>query len=101
MNGLHLAFNGDSGGFEIVVGVLQTLEIRARLDNHGDHDLAECDGLMDGPPCVANAMRGLMLGPDALPHGHTVTGDVLWTLGWSLGLIILFAPLAARAYKRA
>ncbi|GAB3644485.1 ABC transporter permease [Glycomyces tarimensis] len=50
---------------------------------------------------VANAMRGLMLGPDAIPAGHTVVGDVLWTLGWSLALVLLFAPLAAHAYNRA
>ncbi|MFC3490943.1 ABC transporter permease [Glycomyces rhizosphaerae] len=50
---------------------------------------------------VANAMRGLMLGPDAIPNGHTVTGDLLWTLAWSAGLVILFAPLAVRAYRRA
>jgi ABC-2 type transport system permease protein/oleandomycin transport system permease protein len=50
---------------------------------------------------VADAMRGLMLGPDALPAGHTVTGDVLWTLGWTAALIALFVPLAVRVYKRA
>jgi ABC transporter DrrB family efflux protein len=50
---------------------------------------------------VANAMRGLMLGPDAIPDGHTITGDLLWTLGWSAAFVTVFAPLAARAYKRA
>ncbi|HEY1093628.1 MAG TPA: hypothetical protein VGE61_02925 [Glycomyces sp.] len=43
----------------------------------------------------------VMLGPDSLPHGHTVTGDLLWTLGWTAALAILFVPLATRAYKRA
>lgn len=50
---------------------------------------------------IANAMRGLMLGPDAIPSGHAVTSDVLWTLGWSAAIIAIFAPLATRAYKRA
>lgn len=48
---------------------------------------------------VANATRGLMLGPDALPNGHGVTGDVLWALAWSAGLVLLLAPLAVRAYE--
>ncbi|MEV3937324.1 hypothetical protein AB0K52_15260 [Glycomyces sp. NPDC049804] len=42
-----------------------------------------------------------MLGPDAIPAGHTVTGDILWTLAWSAALVALFTPLAARTYKRA
>lgn len=50
---------------------------------------------------VADAMRGLMLGPDALPAGHTVTGEVFWTLGWSALIVVVFAPLAVRAYRRA
>lgn len=32
---------------------------------------------------------------------HIVTGDVLWTLEWSAALVLLVAPLATRAYKRA
>ncbi|GAB7044421.1 MULTISPECIES: ABC transporter permease [Catenuloplanes] len=43
---------------------------------------------------VMEAVRALMLGtPDA-------TAPVLTTLAWSLGILIVFAPLAVRAYRR-
>jgi ABC-type multidrug transport system permease subunit len=42
---------------------------------------------------AATAIRGLMTG--------TPIGDsVWWTLGWTVGLTLLFAPLALRAYRR-
>jgi ABC transporter DrrB family efflux protein len=50
---------------------------------------------------VANALRGLTLGPGALPAGHTVAGEALLALGWSAGILAVSAPLAVRAYGRA
>ncbi len=66
---------------------------------------------------VANAIRGLTLGREALaevtfgPGGATVTsealaaaptvaGQVMLAVGWSLGLLVVFAPLAVRLYRR-
>lgn len=48
---------------------------------------------------VADALRGLTLGAGALPAGHTVGGGTLLALGWTVGLLAVFAPLAARAYR--
>ena len=42
---------------------------------------------------VSDAARGLMLD---LPPGHTVTTSLLWTGG----ILVVFAPLAVRAYRR-
>jgi hypothetical protein len=50
---------------------------------------------------VTNALRGLILGPGALPPGETVTGQVLLALAWSAAITAIFAPLAVRAYRRA
>jgi hypothetical protein len=50
---------------------------------------------------VANALRGLTLGPEALPPGHTVTAETLLALAWTCGLLAVCAPLAVRAYRRA
>jgi len=50
---------------------------------------------------VAGALRGLTLGHGALPTGHTVAGQVLLALGWTAGILAVFAPLAVRTYRRA
>jgi ABC transporter DrrB family efflux protein len=50
---------------------------------------------------VSNALRGLILGQGALVPGHTVLGDVLLALAWSLGILVVFAPLAVRVYRKA
>ncbi len=50
---------------------------------------------------IANAIRGLMLGQGALPTGQTVSGQVWLSLAWIAGLIVVFAPLAVRLYRRA
>lgn len=50
---------------------------------------------------VANALRGLMLGQDALLAGQTVGGLVLGALAWIAGVTAVFAVLAVRAYRRA
>lgn len=49
---------------------------------------------------VANALRGLMLGPEALLDGSTVAGQVLASLAWIGGITALFAVLAVRIYRR-
>ena len=41
---------------------------------------------------VASASRGLM-------HGNVDGTEILWVLGWSLALILVFAPLTMRAYR--
>ncbi|MCB2223637.1 MAG: ABC transporter permease [Actinobacteria bacterium] len=50
---------------------------------------------------TVNALRGLMLGGDALPPGDSVAGTVLLSLAWSAGILAVFAPLAVRMYRRA
>ncbi|MFE9689185.1 ABC transporter permease [Micromonospora sp. NPDC005806] len=49
---------------------------------------------------VANALRGLTLGPGALPAGHTITGETLLAIAWTAGILGVFAPLAVHAYRR-
>ncbi len=50
---------------------------------------------------IANAMRGLMVGPELLLPGQTVGGQVLLSLVWIAAIIGVFAPLAVRVYRRA
>ena len=50
---------------------------------------------------TANAVRGLVLGEGALAAGQTVAGEVTGALLWALGIIVVFAPLAVRLYRRA
>jgi ABC transporter DrrB family efflux protein len=53
------------------------------------------------PVTVAtNALRGLVLGPGALPPGTTVAGQVALALAWSAAILAVFAPLAVRLYRR-
>jgi len=53
------------------------------------------------PVTVAtNALRGLILGPGALPPGRTVAGQVLLALLWAAAITAVFAPLAVRVYRR-
>jgi ABC-2 type transport system ATP-binding protein len=49
---------------------------------------------------VTNALRGLMLGTDALPPGQTLNSQVWLALAWSAGITAVFAPLAVRVYRR-
>lgn len=49
---------------------------------------------------VIGAMRGLLLGQDALPAGSTVGGEVLWVLAACVVLVGVFFPLATWAYRR-
>jgi ABC transporter DrrB family efflux protein len=50
---------------------------------------------------ITNALRGLTLGPGALPTGTSLTGQVLASLGWIAGITVVFSFLAVRAYRRA
>ncbi|HEY8473751.1 MAG TPA: ABC transporter permease [Natronosporangium sp.] len=50
---------------------------------------------------TANAVRGLMLGDDALPAGQSVAGQVGLTLLWAAAITSVAVPLAVRAYRRA
>jgi ABC-type multidrug transport system permease subunit len=45
---------------------------------------------------VANALRGLTLGPDALPPGQTVTAQALLAVAWTAAILAPFVPLAVR-----
>jgi ABC transporter DrrB family efflux protein len=49
---------------------------------------------------TANALRGLILGQGALLPGTTVGGQVLASLAWSFGILIIFSPMAVRQYRR-
>jgi len=50
---------------------------------------------------TTNALRGLILGGDVLPEGDTVAGTVFLALVWALAILVVFAPLAVRMYRRA
>jgi ABC transporter DrrB family efflux protein len=49
---------------------------------------------------TTNALRGLVLGPGALPPGRTVASQVVLALAWAAAITAIFAPLAVRAYGR-
>ena len=48
---------------------------------------------------TVNALRGLILGPEAL-SGTSVGSQVLLAFGWSAAILAVFAPLAVRVYRR-
>ena len=60
-------------------------------------------GFADNQPVtvIANAMRGLVLGPEVLPAGRTVLTQTLLALGWSAAIVAVAAPIAVRMYRRA
>ena len=49
---------------------------------------------------TANAVRGLVLGPGALPPGWTVAGQVGLSLLWATAITAVGIPVAVRAYGR-
>jgi len=50
---------------------------------------------------VVDAVRGLLLGSHAaLADGVTTAGAVGWTFAWIAGILVVFFPLAMRAYVR-
>ncbi|GIU91765.1 MAG: transport permease protein [Acidimicrobiia bacterium] len=50
---------------------------------------------------IGNAARGLILGEGALPAGHTVASEVRGAILWIGLILVVFVPLAVRAYRRA
>jgi ABC transporter DrrB family efflux protein len=50
---------------------------------------------------TANAVRGLILGPGALPAGQSVAGQVGSCLLWATAITAICVPFAVRAYRRA
>ena len=53
------------------------------------------------PVTVAtNALRGLVLGPGALPPGRTVASQVALALLWAVAITAVFVPVSVRAYRR-
>jgi ABC transporter DrrB family efflux protein len=50
---------------------------------------------------VANAIRGLMLGPQVLLPGQTIAGEAMSALLWLGGITAIFSVLAVRNYRRA
>ena len=68
-------------------------------------DLLSADWLQtfaDNQPITitVNALRGLILGEGALQPGQTVGGQVALALAWAFGILVIFAPLAVRQYRR-
>lgn len=49
---------------------------------------------------VANALRGLTLGPGALPAGHTLAGEFFLAVLWTVAILAMFVPLATYAYRK-
>jgi ABC transporter DrrB family efflux protein len=49
---------------------------------------------------VANTMRGLILGEGALPAGQVLSEQLLRSGAWIAGILLVFAPLAIRSYRR-
>jgi ABC-2 type transport system permease protein/oleandomycin transport system permease protein len=49
---------------------------------------------------IATTVRGLTLGVDALPSGKTLTGMVLLSIVWIVGIFAVAAPLGVRYYRR-
>lgn len=49
---------------------------------------------------TANALRGLILGEGALLPDQTVNGQVIAALAWAIGILLVFAPLAVRQYRK-
>jgi ABC transporter DrrB family efflux protein len=49
---------------------------------------------------VATTVRALVLGADSLPGGKTVTGMVLLSLVWIVGIFVVASPFAVKLYRR-
>lgn len=49
---------------------------------------------------TANAVRGLILGPGALPAGQTVAGQIGLSLLWAAAITVVCVPVAVHAYRR-
>jgi ABC-2 type transport system permease protein/oleandomycin transport system permease protein len=49
---------------------------------------------------VVNAARALTAGPKTISNGWSTTRLVLTAIAWIVGIILVFAPLAVRRYRR-
>lgn len=49
---------------------------------------------------TVNALRGLILGEDALQAGQTTIGQIFLAVVWSVLILAIFIPLAVRLYRR-
>ncbi len=49
---------------------------------------------------TVNALRGLILGEDALEAGQTTIGQIFLAVVWSAIILAIFIPLAVRLYRR-
>jgi ABC-2 type transport system permease protein/oleandomycin transport system permease protein len=49
---------------------------------------------------VVNAARALTAGPETLQPGQTTTRLVLTAIAWIVAIVLVFAPLAVRRYRR-
>lgn len=49
---------------------------------------------------MTNALRGLMLGEGALPAGQSVQYAVLLSFVWAAAIVVVFAPIAVKLYRR-
>lgn len=50
---------------------------------------------------TTTAIRALMVGPGALPPGESTVGITLKAIAWCVGILLVFAPLAVRRYRKA
>jgi ABC-2 type transport system permease protein/oleandomycin transport system permease protein len=48
-----------------------------------------------------SAVRALHVGPETIPGGDSTTVIVLKAVAWCVGLLLVFAPLAVRRYRKA
>jgi ABC-2 type transport system permease protein len=49
---------------------------------------------------TVKAMRALMVGPAALKPGESTASLVLLAVAWCVGILVVFAPLAVRRYRK-
>jgi ABC-2 type transport system permease protein/oleandomycin transport system permease protein len=48
-----------------------------------------------------SAIRALQVGPETIPNGDSTLVIVAKALAWCVGILVVFAPLAVRRYRRA
>ena len=48
-----------------------------------------------------SAIRALQVGPESIPGGDSTAVLVLKALAWCVGILVVFAPLAVRRYRKA
>jgi ABC transporter DrrB family efflux protein len=50
---------------------------------------------------TASAIRGLMVGPASIPGGESTVSITLKAVLWCVAILVVFAPLAVRRYRKA